>query len=319
MAQARKHESGAARQKAYRQRQARLKRNAMALQLNEDYAEKPSSKPKSPPVRYYGGKWRIGKWIIQQFPPHTCYVEPFTGGASVLFQKSPSKFEVINDLNGEVVNFFDVLRSTPEDLIHALQLTPFSREEHKRAHQLDSDDPLERARRFYIRSRQSFGSGEGQYATGWRYQKNDRRGSSCVDEWNSLHHLYDAARRLKYVQIECDDAFRVLRRFDGPETLFYVDPPYLFSTRYSNEKRYRHELSDGQHIQLAESLHHLEGMVILSGYVSELYNDLFSTWRRMSKETKTNGNNEATEYLWINPLADRRLMPLFSEGQHAAE
>lgn len=309
-----KYQSGAAKQRAYRQRKAREKRNAIALQMNEDYAQVSSSKPKSPPVRYYGGKWRIGSWIIQQFPPHTCYVEPFCGGASVLFQKSPSKFEVINDLNGEVINFFDVLRSRPDDLVDALQLTPFSREEHRRAHQLDTDDPLERARRFYVRSRQSFGSGEGRYNTGWRFQKNDRRGSSCIDEWNSLHHLYDAARRLKNVQIECDDAFRVLRRFDGPETLFYVDPPYMFSTRYSNEQRYRHEMLDKQHIELAEALQKLVGMVLISGYESELYNDLFTSWRRISKDTKTNGNNEATEYLWINPHADDELLPLFSGG-----
>lgn len=257
----------------------------------------------SPPVRYYGGKWRIASWILAEFPPHVCYCEPFCGAANILFRKEPSKFEVLNDLNDDVINFFDVLRSCPDDLLRAIALTPVSRAEHWRAHERNGD-PLERARRFYVRSRQSFGSGEGKWNTGWRYQARDRRGTLVVNEWNNLDHLYAAARRLKHVQIEKDDALRCISRFDTPETLFYVDPPYPMSTRYTNEPRYAAEMSDDQHRELSDLLHRVNGMVLISGYPCDLYDELYGEWRRIEKDTKTNGNNPAVEVLWISPAVD---------------
>jgi DNA adenine methylase len=312
MPRERKYDSNAERQRAYRQRSRRRKRNGEALQNTLDQPLQITR----PPVRYYGGKWRIAPWIIQYFPPHVTYCEPFCGGASVLFRKEPSKYEVINDLNKDVVNFFDVLRSRPDDLIRAIELTPYSRAEYIRAYDREGDS-VERARRFYIRSRQSFGSGEGTYRTGWRYQANDRRGTSVVGEWNQTAHLLEAARRLKVVQIECDDAFNVIERFDTPQTLFYVDPPYLFETRHSDEHRYACELTDAEHYQLAHSLKTVQGMVILSGYDSDLYNALFPDWRKVSKDTRTNANHEATEYLWLSPKANSlQRLPLFEARGH---
>ena len=303
------NQHNATKQKRYRQKEARLNRNQVALQL-------PGKKLKigSPPVRYFGGKWRIASWILEQFPPHTTYVEPFCGAASILFKKQPSKFEIINDLNGEIVNFFDVLRDKTIELIRAIQLTPFSREEHRRAHiPVEETDIVERARRFYVRSRQSFGSGEGEYSTGWRYQMDNRRGSSCVDEWNNVDNLWLAAERLKSVQIECDDAIKCIQRFDTKDTLFYVDPPYLFETRYSDEHRYAHEMTDNQHVELATVLKAVQGMVLISGYSSPLYDELYDGWRRIEKATRTNDNHEATEYLWISPNADDiNRLPLFA-------
>ena len=212
-----------------------------------------------------------------------------------------------------MVNFFDVLRSRPEDLIRAIQLTSFSREEHKRAH-LPAEDTLERARRFYIRSRQSYGSGEGEYNTGWRYQARSADRASVIDEWNRTEHLWEAARRLKQVQIECDDALTCIKRFDTPETLFYVDPPYLMETRYSAEERYAVEMTNEEHTQLAEVLHSVKGKVILSGYWSELYQALYKDWWVTSKDSRTNGNNQKEEFLWISPNA-RKLddLPLFRQ------
>lgn len=311
MPRERKFTSNAERQRAYRQRSRRRNRNVLALQNTLDQPVNISR----PPVRYYGGKWRIAPWIIQYFPPHITYCEPFAGGASVLFRKEPSKFEVINDLNNDVVNFFDVLRSRPDDLIRAIELTPYSRSEYVRAYDRDGDC-IERARRFYVRSRQSYGSGEGEYRTGWRYQANDRRGSSVVNEWNQPEHLWEAARRLKVVQIECDDALKVIERFDTPQTLFYVDPPYLFKTRYSDEHRYANEMTTAEHCQLAHVLRAVQGMVILSGYESDLYNDLYPDWSKVSKDTRTNANHEATEYLWLSPDAcSLHRLPLFEIGQ----
>lgn len=307
-----KKEYNAQKQKRYRQNRNRRNRNVKALQLDGK-----KLKITNPPVRYFGGKWRIASWIIEQFPPHTTYVEPFCGGASILFRKEPSKYEILNDLNHNIVTFFDVLRSRPDDLIQALQLTPYSREEHKRAHETVPDGypdrEMEVARRFYVRSRQSFGAGEGEYNTGWRFQRNHRRGTSCVDEWNNTEHLYLAAKRLKAVQIDSDDAIACIQRFDTPDTLFYVDPPYTFDTRYSDEHRYAHEMTNEQHVQLADTLKSVQGMVLLSGYDSPLYRDLYQGWRYISKDTKTNGNGEATEFLWISPHADDvNRLPLFS-------
>lgn len=276
---------------------------------------------KRPPVRYFGGKWRIAPKIIAKFPPHMTYVEPFAGGASLLFRKVASQFECINDANHDVVNFFQVLRDREAELVRAIDLTPFSREELRLAHNLPTtDDPLEAARRFYVRSRQSFGSGEGRYSTGWRYQRNDRRGSSCVDEWNTLDQLHHAARRLKTVQLECDDALSIIQRWDTPDTLFYVDPPYPFETRHDTEQMYGHEMSDADHVVLASYLHGVEGMVILSSYPSDLYTRLYPDWSSFSFQTKTNDNHDATEILWLNPRAtDLGRLPLFENLESESE
>lgn len=269
----------------------------------------------SPPVRYSGGKWRIAPWIIENMPPHVAYVEPFCGGASILFSKSPSPVEVINDLNGEVVNFFRVLRERPGDLLMAVSLTPYSREELKIAYE-PAEDMLEKARRFYVRSRQSFGSGEGEYSSGWRYQRDLKRGTSVIREWNSLGHLAEAATRLKDVQIDCDDALNVIRRFDAPKTLFYVDPPYLMSSRYKQEDIYAHEMDDNQHRELAQLLRGVQGMVLLSGYESDLYRELYPEWKLIKKSTKTNGNSQAEECLWISPNALKlENYPLFASAE----
>lgn len=309
MGRTRKYQTAAEKQAAYRERQEREKRNAEALLLMAESTEQdgaPYRPPRRPPVRYYGGKFRIAPWIIQHFPPHVAYFEPFAGGASVLFRKEPSKYEIINDRNGDVVNFFDVLRADADALIRAIQLTPYSREEHKRAYRREPGlDQLERARRFYVRSRMSFGSGEGQYNTGWRFQVHNKRGTSTVEEWNTVDHLWAAAARLKLVQIENDDAFRAIKRFDGPDTLMYIDPPYPFSTRYDHERAYSHEMSDNDHRALADLLRSVQGMVIISGYMCDLYQELYGDWMCVSKDTKTNGNNPATEYLWISPAAQR--------------
>jgi DNA adenine methylase len=197
-------------------------------------------------------------------------------------------------------------------LIEAIELTPFSRLEHKRAHDRNVDEPIERARRFYVRSRQSFGSGEGEYSSGWRFQANSRRGTSVIDEWSNVDHLYAAAARLKQAQIECDDALKCIQRFDTPDTLFYVDPPYVWDTRHDTEHMYAHEMTDDQHVQLAALLNRVQGMVILSGYASELYTGLYPNWRFVTKDTKTNANHPAVEYLWISPNAQKlENLPLF--------
>lgn len=269
-----------------------------------------------PPLRYTGSKWQIADWIISAFPPHRCYVEPYCGSAALFFRKYPSQIEVLNDLSGDVVNFFEVLRTRTDELVRAIELTPYARAEYELSYQRN-EDPLERARRFYVTTRQAFGGYAGQ-KTGWRTQRNWNRGTSITSEWRRLTGLLAAAERLKDAQIECNDALQVIRRFDTPDTLFYIDPPYVLSSRANGRgrKRYAFEMSDDDHRQLAAVLHEVEGLVLLSGYNSDLYRELYAGWGCVSKTNTTNGNGTATEYLWLSPrCSELGELPLFRQVQ----
>lgn len=265
-----------------------------------------------PPLRYTGSKWQLADWIISTLPPHDLYLEPYCGGAAIFFRKWPSKIEVLNDLNGDVINFFTILRTRTEELVRAVNLTPYSREEYLLSYE-PCDDPLEKARRFYVCSRQSFGAFANR-KTGWRTQKNWNRGRSISAEWQRLEGLLMAAERLKEAIIESDDALSVIQRYDTPKSVMYVDPPYVLSSRSGGKKRkrYSHEMTDDDHRALADVLHQVKGAVLLSGYDSPLYRELYEGWHVLQKSTTTNGNSSATEFLWISPNAQKlTLLPLF--------
>ena len=259
-----------------------------------------------PALRYYGGKWVIGPWIIEHFPEHESYIEPFAGAASVLLRKQPSSIEVYNDLDGEVVNFFKVLRERTDELLHALSLTPFARAELEAATE-PATDPLERARRTFILSWQGRSRRVNQ-AAGWRYQRNTySRSWAPPDDFAALERLYDVADRFRHVHIECSPAIEVIERFDQPRALFYCDPPYVASTRSERwEQAYHTELSDEDHAELADVLGRIEGMAVVSGYPSELYDELFAGWERVERRAATDHRGSArfrTECLWISPNA----------------
>lgn len=223
-------------------------------------------KPTRPVLRYFGGKWRLAHWIISHFPPHVCYVEPFCGAASVFLRKSPSEFEVINDLDGEVVNFFRMLRDRTEDLLHAIRCTPYSREEYGLSWEETVDD-MERARRYYVRSWQGWGGAKRESHPAWRSQHSNNRGKSVVMDWNELKHLDAIVQRLKQAFIENDDALDVIERYDQPHTLFYLDPPYLSETRTKRwrETAYNCEIDEDYHRRLLDVLQEIHGMAIISG------------------------------------------------------
>lgn len=222
--------------------------------------------------------------------------------------------EIINDRDSDITNFFRVLRSNPNGLIEAIDLTPYSRDEYLAAYD-PTDEPLEKARRFYVRCWQSFG-GSPVRRTGWRVQRNEQRGSGVVSDWRRHDGLRKAVARLQLVQIENDEASAVIERFDTPKTLFYADPPYVMSSRSEGSRpRYKHEMTDQDHCALADKLHKVQGMVLLSGYNSDLYADLYGDWLCLSKTTTTSGNSVATEYLWINPQAAAlSALPLFDHS-----
>ncbi len=279
-------------------------------------------KPARPALRYHGSKWVLAKWIIGHFPRHECYVEPYGGGAAVLLQKPRSWLEVYNDKDDQVVNFFRVLRERPSDLVRAIELTPYAKTEWEMAF-INDPDPVERARRFYVRAYMSIAGATAQWNTGWRRQKviskvnGKKKMTPASLSFMKVEHLYAVANRFRGVQIECDDALAVIKRYDSPETLFYLDPPYPSSTRGRWSKHaYTYEMTDEQHRELCNTLHNIAGMAVISGYQCELYDELYADWRRIDKQARVNGPGHATESLWLSPSAVENKLPLFHAYDH---
>ena len=265
-----------------------------------------ASVPKRPITRYHGGKWKMAPWIIEQFPSHRVYVEPFGGAGSVLLRKAPSRVEVLNDLNGRLVNAFRVLRDPDQAarLQSLLRLTPCSEQEYRLAREV-SDDPVEDARRLIVLGHQAFGStgATGGKMSGWRRGVRPT-GTASSQEWASLHsHVLSWADRLRSVYIENADALSVIARWDSPDTLFYVDPPYVIGTRTAGRGAYGHEMTDDEHAALADLLRSVEGRVIISGYPSTLYEDLYAGWARIDRPALADQARRRTEVLWIKPQA----------------
>ena len=261
-------------------------------------------KPFRPALRYHGGKWVLAPWIIKQFPPHRIYCEPFCGAASVLLRKPRSHIEIINDLDGEVVNLFNLLRN-PDDakiLALSLALTPYSREEFERSYQ-PGDSSFERARRLVCRSFFGFGSQSHNPANsnGFRASKH----KPYAIEWGGIPAaIVEIAERLIGVMVERRPAREILARYDGEDTLFFLDPPYPAATRNCGNKGYVHEMSDADHRELAYVAKSLTGRVILCGYPCGLYDgELYREWYRIEKPHYSNGQkgrSETTEVLWMN-------------------
>lgn len=261
--------------------------------------------PERPVLRYFGGKWLLAPWIISHFPPHRVYVEPYGGAASVLMQKPRSYAEVYNDLDSNIVAYFRILRDKDMsiELERRLRLTPFARDEFNEAYS-STTDPLEAARWLVIRSFMGFGS-DGHNAesgkTGFRANSN-RSGSTPAHDWvNFPDQIQKFTERLNGVVIENRDAFKVMLQHDGPETLHFVDPPYVHSTRGGKNHSYLHELSDTDHSKLLEFLVTLKGMVILSGYESRVYRSL--KWECRRRASLADGARKREECLWLNPAA----------------
>jgi DNA adenine methylase len=268
--------------------------------------------PTRPILRWHGGKWMLAPWIISNLPKHHVYVEPFGGAASVLLRKQRSYAEVYNDLDGEVVNLFRVARDRGDELHKALELTPFARVEFDLSYE-PTTDPLEQARRTVIRSFMGFGSNSHNKATGFRANSN-RSGTTPSHDWanypNALASIID---RLRGVIIENRDAIAVMQQHDSDRTLHYVDPPYVLETRDKGDD-YRFELSDADHRALADSLNKLTGMVVLSGYRCDLYDDLYRDWRRIDRKAHADGARDRVESLWFKPGSYEPQAQMFAEA-----
>lgn len=262
-----------------------------------------------PLIRYHGGKFRIADWIISQFPSHRTYVEPFGGGASVLLAKPPSCVEVYNDLDNDVVNFFEVLRDNQlsQELAHLIELTPYSRTEFLNA-RTDTTSKVEQARRLVVRAQMGFGSaGATKGNTGFRLDT-ARGGSDIVTIWQRQPEvILQAAARFKKVLIENRNAIKVIQDHDREDTLFFVDPPYVMDTRNTGGKTYRHEMTDADHNHLISVLQQCKGMVIVCGYEHPIYESL--KWKKFKKAVAATGQAGSVmreEVLWINSQAEKQ-------------
>lgn len=265
---------------------------------------------KSPAIRYHGAKFRLAPWIIEHMPKHTCYVEPFGGAAGVLLQKPRSYAEVYNDLDGEVVNLFRVLRDPElnQRLQDACVLTPYSRDEFCAAKEF-TDEPIERARRMVVRASMGFGSAAGIGGQSGFRSDSKRKYATGSHLWARYpDNLAAVCQRLAGVIIENKDALAVMRAHDAGTTLHYIDPPYLPDTRVQGNRYYTHEMSTDGHEQLLAVIGTLQGMVMLSGYDSELYRDMLRGWQIVTKGSRISagrGTKVRTECLWLSPNCRR--------------
>ncbi|MBP8972336.1 MAG: DNA adenine methylase [Anaerolineae bacterium] len=270
---------------------------------------------------WYGGKYSHLDWLLPLLPSCHHYCEPFGGSAAVLLNRDPSPVETYNDIDGEIANFFRVLRNDPDHLIRAIALTPFSREEFASACVIDPTlDPFERARRFYVRARQvRTGLAQSASLGRWANCKNTSRAgmAGAVSRWlGAVEDLPEIALRLLRVQIENRPASEIIRLYDSPVTLFYCDPPYVHESRQDNNA-YAYEMTDQEHAQLAELLDSVEGMVAISGYDCDLMNDLYSEprWIKNVGPSKTihSTKGKRTEVLWTNYDPPKSQLKLWSE------
>jgi len=296
--------------------------------------------PLRSPLTWYGGKGHLARRIVTLLPPHECYVEPCVGAGAVFWWKPRVALETINDLAGDVVHFYRVLRdpATFERFSRLAELTPYAREEfeHCRRACHDADDPVERAWAWFVSVRQAFGGATGAAAgevtrTGWRYSAtagatattgvagnwgysasnaNGTRVSSAVRKYlGVVDRLPELHQRLQGVQIERGDWRRVLAAYGHAGVCAYIDPPYVRETR-RGDKRYAHEFTLADYHALTAALLASPAMVVLSGYRHEaVHRPLEETgWERIDIDVPISAARHReglrrVESVWRNPAA----------------
>ena len=266
-------------------------------------------------IKYPGAKWGVAPWVISHFPEHRSYLEPFFGSGAVLFTKSRSAIETVNDIDGDVVNLFDWIRKDPARLAHAIRFTPYARDEYDRAWaaQYTETDNFRRAVNFYIRMMMGHGFRTTGEKVGWKNDVQGREAAYAAKCWAKTPEvIIQAAERLRGVQIENRPAVELIRRFNYQNVLIYADPPYMLGTR-QNRKQYRHEMTDDDHMELLEAIKAHRGPAIISGYDSDLYNRELKGWYKDGRTSFTQTASRRREILWMNfePAAQ---MELFLEG-----
>lgn len=250
-------------------------------------------------MKYPGSKWSIAKWIINFFPEHHSYMEPFFGSGAVLFSKSRSNIETVNDLDGNVVNLFEWIKKDPERMAHEIYFTPYARQVYEDAFAEEPKDSFQRAVNFYTRLNMGHGFRTNGEKVGWKNDIQGRERAYASQDWCYLpEKIMQAAERLRGVQIECRPAAELIQRFNYKNVLIYSDPPYVISTRHG--KQYRYEMDDQEQDYLLDVLMAHKGPVILSGYDNELYNSKLKDWYKKETICYTQACTKKKEVLWMN-------------------
>lgn len=251
-------------------------------------------------MKYPGSKWAIADWIISFFPEHHSYLEPFFGSGAVFFRKPRSNIETINDLDGNVINLFTWIKKDPEKLAHEIYWTPYARQIYEGSYAAVPEGSLHQAVNFYIRLQMGRGFRTNGEKTGWKNDIQGRERAYAAGDWCSLpERIMEAAERLRGVQIENRPAVEVMKRFNHKKVLVYLDPPYMPGTRHG--KQYRHEMYDEEsHIELLDAAVEHKGPVLISGYETDLYNDMLKGWHREEIFCYTQSRSRKREILWMN-------------------
>lgn len=252
-------------------------------------------------IRWHGGKAVQASWIVRQLPPHDVYVEPYGGGASVLMRKPPAAVEVLNELDGGLVNMYRVVADAArwKDFALSTWFTKYMDQRH--IADPDQDDQVAQAVRLVAWGAMHMNASR---SSGHRGLKPRPDGSTMAADWYRYRKSVPGFhRRLRDVRIEQRPALDVIRENDGRQTLTYCDPPYMKATRDNARHRYPFEMTDADHYDLLECLCSLRGMVALSGYDSPLYTDALASWTRLTRIVGDNARKQRTEVLWLNPAA----------------
>lgn len=259
----------------------------------------------APILKYPGAKWSMSAFIADRFPAHTHYLEPYCGSAAVFFNKKPAEHEVLNDLNGSIINLFTVLREHGSELARRIDLTPWAEEEYKfcETEYDTSPDPIENARRFVVRCWQAHGVRfrETKSRQGWKHNGLTGHQYPAL-RWRAVpDRLLAAADRLKDAEIRNRPALEMIAYYNDPRFLIYCDPPYVRSTR--NDRYYSHEMDNDEHIALLNALDSHRGPVVLSGYAHPLYDERLAQWYRIASPAVAEHGQQRTEVLWLNEKA----------------
>lgn len=255
---------------------------------------------------YFGGKFTWLEYLYQYFPQRFVnLIDVFAGSMVVSLNYHAKVIKTANEINGEITNFFEVLRNNENELIRLISLTPCSRLEYNNCYE-HSDDNIEQARRFYVRARQSFfGLGAQRTNKGFHMAKSQLNcnGGETVSRWNnSIEKLHQVAVIIrKNFQITNEDFADCIDRMDSTSSFFYCDPPYPKECRHSYND-YKFEFSDEDHKRLSIKLHSIKGMAMVSGYDCELMTTLYSDWTMVRFPIKKNNirSNDVQECVWIN-------------------
>jgi DNA adenine methylase len=247
-------------------------------------------------LNYPGSKWKMAQLIVSLIPEHKNYLEPFAGSLAVFFNKNRVLCETINDLDSRLINLYKQMREEPEQLANLIALTPYSREEQSLSYEI-ATDKLEDARRMMVRLWFSIGGKTSHHSS---FKRNTTwKGSYNTQTWGKVPEtILEAAERLKNVQIENRPAIQLIKEFDDPETLIYIDPPYL--PELLSNSYYKYEMVKDEHVELLQIINKSRAKIILSGYESQLYSESLKGWKKFIVSTATFTGKKQDEVLWLN-------------------